>query len=44
MNTKNKAVQSNEKIKKLYTWGILIFTGIFSTIAICSWFLSSLNF
>jgi hypothetical protein len=44
MNTKTKAVQYNEKIKKLYTCGILIFIGIFSTIAICAWFLSSLNF
>jgi|GEM_PF-1154920 len=33
-----------DKSRNIYLTGILIFTGIFSTITACVWFVSKLNF
>ncbi len=39
-----RMITVRDKSKNIYLIGIAVFTGIFSTIAICAWFLSSLNF
>ncbi len=39
-----RAVQSRDKVTQIYRNGIVVFVVIFSTISICLWFLSSLNF
>ncbi|WP_156156281.1 hypothetical protein [Polynucleobacter duraquae] len=40
----NRIISIRDKSKNIYLTGILIFTGIFSTIAACVWFVSKLNF
>lgn len=39
-----RAVTLRDKSKNMYLIGIAVFTGIFTTIAVCVWFVNSLNF
>ncbi|WP_255533436.1 hypothetical protein [Polynucleobacter sp. UK-Mo-2m-Kol15] len=43
MNQK-RATLLRDKTRSIYLTGILIFTGIFTTISACVWFVSALNF
>jgi hypothetical protein len=43
MNQK-RATLIRDKTRSIYLTGILIFTGIFTTISACVWFVSKLNF
>jgi hypothetical protein len=43
MNQK-RATLIRDKSRNIYLAGILIFTGIFTTISACVWFVSALNF
>jgi uncharacterized membrane protein len=39
-----RATLIRDKTRNIYLTGILIFTGIFTTISACVWFVSKLNF
>jgi hypothetical protein len=39
-----RALQARDKTRVFYQNGIAIFIAIFTTISICLWFLSSINF
>ena len=39
-----RATLIRDKSRNIYLAGILIFTGIFTTISACVWFVSALNF
>jgi len=39
-----RAVEARDKAKNLYLSGIVVFIGVFTTISICLWFLSTINF
>jgi len=41
---KLSAVEARNQAGKFYIKGILVFIGLFGTISVCGWFLTSLNF
>ncbi|MEI7428006.1 MAG: hypothetical protein WCK68_08375 [Betaproteobacteria bacterium] len=43
MNQKS-AVEARDKAKNIYRNGIVVFVVIFTTISLCLWFLSAINF
>ena len=40
----NKPTIARDKAKNLYMTGIVVFIGVFTTISVCLWFVSKLNF
>jgi len=39
-----RAVEARDKAKIFYRNGVVVFVGVFTTISICLWFLSAINF
>ena len=39
-----RAVEARDKAKIFYRNGIVVFVGVFTTISLCLWFLSAINF
>ena len=42
--SQERAVEARDKAKNFYLGGIVVFVGIFTTISLCLWFLSKINF
>lgn len=41
---KKRVIETRDKVNSMYINGIIVFVGIFSTISLCIWFVSHLNF